>query len=72
MPVFSLDFYTIFSILYHFDTVLGGFMGSGGGGGGGCDSPHAHGSFEPGLGGFDTVLGGIFGLGGGGGTVGQF
>ena len=34
MPVFSIDFYTIFSILYHFDTVLGGFMGSGGGGGG--------------------------------------
>ena len=32
MPVFSFDFYTIFSILYHFDTVLGGFMGSGGGG----------------------------------------
>ena len=45
MPVFPLDFYTIFSILYHFDTVLGGFMGSGGGGGGGGgDSLHAHGT----------------------------
>ena len=32
MPVFSVDFYTIFSILYHFDTVLGGFMGLWGGG----------------------------------------